>query len=78
MCGNEILSGSQRINDYQMLMDSAKSKNVNVENLKEYLDSFKYGSPPHGGGGYGLERLTMFFLGIDNIRLASLFPVYYI
>lgn len=44
--------------------------------LKEYIESFKYGSPPHGGG-FGLERLTMFFLNIPNIRLASLFPNYY-
>jgi aspartyl-tRNA synthetase len=60
-----------------MLVENAKNKGVNVDNLKEYIDSFKYGSPKHGGGGFGLERITMFFLGIDNIRLASLFPNYY-
>jgi nondiscriminating aspartyl-tRNA synthetase len=75
--GNEILSGSQRVNDYNMLINNAKLKNVSIENLKEYIDSFKYGSPLHGGGGFGLERITMFLLGIDNIKLASLFPVYY-
>lgn len=75
--GNEILSGSQRINDYQALLDSAKSKNINTESLMEYLNSFKNASPNHGGGGFGLERLTMFILNIPNIKLASLFPVYY-
>jgi aspartyl-tRNA synthetase len=75
--GNEILSGAQRENDYETLIKQAKEKNINTDNLKEYLDSFKYGSPKHGGGGFGLERITMFFLGIDNIRMGSLFPVYY-
>ena len=75
--GNEILSGSQRENEYQKLVYKAMEKSVNIDNLKEYIDSFKYGSPPHAGGGFGLERITMFFLGINNIRLASLFPNYY-
>ena len=75
--GNEILSGSQRINDYQQLLNSAKSNNINMESLNEYFDSFKNASPQHGGGGFGLERLTMFILNIPNIKLASLFPVYY-
>jgi nondiscriminating aspartyl-tRNA synthetase len=77
LCGNEILSGSQRENNYQKLIYKAKEKGVNVENIKDYIDSFKYGSPPHAGGAFGLERLTKFFLGIDNIRMVSLFPNYY-
>jgi aspartyl-tRNA synthetase len=75
--GNEILSGSQRESNYNKLISKALEKGVNIDNLKEYLESFKYGSPLHAGGGFGLERITMFFLGIDNIRLASLFPVHY-
>ena len=44
------------------------------EGLETYLDAFKYGMPPHGGLGIGLERLTMNLLGEDNVREASLFP----
>ena len=42
--------------------------------FKDYLDVFKYGMPPHGGFGIGLERLTMTLLNLKNIREASLFP----
>lgn len=76
--GNEILSGAQRVNDYEMLCNNASEKGLDIESIKEYADSFKYGSPPHGGGGFGMERITMFLLNIDNIRLASLFPNYYV
>ena len=41
---------------------------------KDYVDSFKYGSYPHGGGGFGLERFLLSYLGLDNIRKTSLFP----
>ena len=44
------------------------------EGLETYLDAFKYGMPPHGGLGIGLERLTMNLLGEDNVREDSLFP----
>lgn len=77
LCGNEILSGAQRINDYNMLIENAKTKGINIESLKEYIETFKYGSPKHGGGGFGLERITMFFLRLTNIKFASLFPNYY-
>ena len=42
--------------------------------IQSYIDAFKYGVPPHAGGGIGLERVTMLFLGLNNIRKASLFP----
>ena len=45
-----------------------------LEKIKGYIDSFKYGAPPHAGGGIGLERVTMLYLGLDNIRKSSLFP----
>jgi len=47
---------------------------VDVEKIKSYIDAFKYGCPPHGGGGIGLERVTMLYLGLDNIRKTSMFP----
>ena len=45
-----------------------------LEKIKAYIDSFRYGAPPHAGGGIGLERVTMLYLGLDNIRKASMFP----
>ena len=47
---------------------------LDISQLKPYIDSFRYGAPPHAGGGIGLERVTMLFLGLDNIRKTSLFP----
>lgn len=55
--GNEILSGSERINDYNELLNNVKSQGINPDNLAEYLESFRHGSPNHGGGAFGLERL---------------------
>lgn len=45
-----------------------------VEKIRSYIESFKYGTPPHAGGGIGLERVVMLYLGLDNIRKCSLFP----
>mgnify|MGYP001579450029 CR=1 FL=1 len=72
--GVEILSGSQRINDYQQLMESIKSRGMNPENFELYLQAFKYGMPPEGGFSFGLERVTMHVLNLANVRQASLFP----
>ena len=47
---------------------------MSEEGLEQYLDAFKYGMPPHGGLGIGLERLTMQLIGEDNIRETTLFP----
>lgn len=72
--GEEILSGAQRINDYEQLLKSALSHGIDVMKIADYLNSFKYGAYAHGGGGVGLERLVMFYLGINNIRNVSMFP----
>uniref|UniRef100_A0A1I8ASV2 Aspartate--tRNA ligase, cytoplasmic n=1 Tax=Steinernema glaseri TaxID=37863 RepID=A0A1I8ASV2_9BILA len=74
MRGEEILSGAQRIHDATLLLERAKLHQIDIEKIQAYVDAFKYGCPPHAGGGIGLERVTMLFLGIHNIRLASLFP----
>ena len=50
------------------------SRGMNPEEFKDYLMIHKYGTPPHGGLGLGLERLTMRLLGLDNVRHASMFP----
>jgi aspartyl-tRNA synthetase len=70
--GEEIMSGAQRIHDAQILTENAKK--IDIESLKPYIDSFRYGAYPHGGGGVGLERVVMLLCGLPNIRLASLFP----
>lgn len=49
-------------------------QNADIEKIKAYIDAFRYGAPPHAGGGIGLERVTMLYLGLDNIRKTSLFP----
>ncbi|ODV66314.1 aspartyl-tRNA synthetase [Hyphopichia burtonii NRRL Y-1933] len=76
MRGEEILSGAQRIHDAKFLSERLKAHEVdpNVPGMKEYVDAFNYGCPPHAGGGIGLERVLMFFLDLKNIRRASLFP----
>jgi nondiscriminating aspartyl-tRNA synthetase len=72
--GLEILSGSQRINSYNELVEAMKKKDVDPDNFGMYLMAFKYGMPPEGGFSFGLERLTMKLLDLGNVREASLFP----
>jgi aspartyl-tRNA synthetase len=72
--GEEIVSGAQRIHDPALLLEVAKSKGVDLAPVQSYVDAFKYGAFPHGGGGVGLERVVMLFLGLPNIRLTSMFP----
>jgi aspartyl-tRNA synthetase len=74
MRGNEILSGAQRIHDAPTLEASMAKAGVPVESMPSYVNAFRAGCPPHAGGGIGLERVVQFFLGLGNIRRASLFP----
>ncbi|KAK6821664.1 hypothetical protein RU639_007764 [Aspergillus parasiticus] len=76
MRGEEIMSGAQRINDVNELMESMRAKGINPdqEGFEDYLNAFRQGCPPHAGGGLGLNRIVMFFLGLPNVRLATLFP----
>ncbi|XP_027740101.1 aspartate--tRNA ligase, cytoplasmic isoform X3 [Empidonax traillii] len=74
MRGEEILSGAQRIHDPQLLTERAKHHGIDLEKIKAYIDSFRFGAPPHAGGGIGLERVTMLFLGLHNVRQTSMFP----
>ncbi|TCD71479.1 aspartate--tRNA ligase dps1 [Steccherinum ochraceum] len=74
MRGEEILSGAQRIHDPTLLAEKMRSKGVDPASMPAYLDAFKMGCPPHGGGGIGLERVLMLFLKLNNVRRASLFP----
>ncbi|CAN5311209.1 aspartate--tRNA(Asn) ligase [soil metagenome] len=72
--GVEILSGSQRINNYDELVNEIKERGMNPANFEMYLQAFKFGMPPEGGFSFGLERLTMKLLELANVREASLFP----
>ena len=72
--GLEITTGGQRIHDLSMLEEKIQEKGMTEEGLEQYLDEFRFGMPPHGGLGIGLERLTMQLLGEDNVREACLFP----
>lgn len=72
--GLEITTGGQRIHDYQMLLDKIEKRGMTTEGMEQYLAVFKYGMPPHGGLGIGLERLTMKLVGEENVRETTLFP----
>jgi aspartyl-tRNA synthetase len=72
--GEEILSGAQRIHNAEFLEQRAKEHGVDIQTIQPYIDAFKYGAPPHAGGGIGLERVVMLYLNLGNIRKSSLFP----
>lgn len=72
--GLEVTTGGQRIHDYRELMAKIEKRGMDVEGMDGYLDTFKYGMPPHGGLGIGLERMTMQLLEEENVREVSLFP----
>ena len=74
MRGEEITSGAQRIHCPEMLTERAKHFGIPVETIRDYIDSFKYGAPAHGGAGFGLERIVKFYCNLHNIRKSSLFP----
>lgn len=72
--GLEITTGGQRIHDYYKLKENIEKFGLIPEDFKFYLDTFKFGMPPHGGFAIGLERITMKILDLDNIREATLLP----
>ncbi|MBR2023721.1 MAG: aspartate--tRNA(Asn) ligase [Clostridia bacterium] len=72
--GLEITSGGQRVHDYNEQVAKMQKLGMNPEEFATYLMLHKYGAPPHGGLGLGLERLTMHLLGAKNVREATMFP----
>lgn len=72
--GQEICSGAQRIHEPELLTRTIEAKGLPVEPLESYINSFRHGVPPHGGAGIGLERVVFLYLGLDNVRKASMFP----
>ncbi|HEX8947213.1 MAG TPA: aspartate--tRNA(Asn) ligase [Candidatus Paceibacterota bacterium] len=72
--GVEITTGGQRWHRYEDILEGIKKKGLDPEKFSFYLQAFKYGMPPHGGWGMGLERLTQKFIGLDNVKEAAVFP----
>ena len=72
--GLEITTGGQRIHSYEEQVKKMEKRSMNVELFESYLMMHKYGMPPHGGLGLGLERFTSKLLGQENVRLSTLFP----
>ena len=72
--GQEISSGGQREHRYDKLVSRIEKKGLDPEDFTFYTDAFKYGMPPHGGWGIGIERLLVKMLDLPNIREAILFP----
>lgn len=72
--GLEITTGGQRIHDYAQQVKKLEERQMHVEQFESYLMMHKYGIPPHGGLGLGLERFTARLLHFENVRYATLFP----
>lgn len=72
--GVEICTGSQREHRLDVLQKQAKEKYIDLSTMEKYTEIFKYGIPPHGGIGFGLDRITQKLLGLNNIREAVLLP----
>jgi aspartyl-tRNA synthetase len=76
MRAQEIVSGAQRVHVAEELKERMRSKGIDPssEGFKHYVEAFELGCGPHGGGGFGLNRILMLWLGLPNIRQATLFP----
>jgi len=72
--GQEIVSGGQREHRYDVLVEQMRENDLNLESFAFYLKAFKYGMPPHGGFGFGIERYVQKMLNLSNIREAVLYP----
>jgi len=72
--GVEIATGAQREHRYDILKKHAKEKGVDLDEMGFYAEIFQYGAPPHGGVGFGLDRMVQRLFEFDNIREAILLP----
>lgn len=72
--GSEIISGGMRVNKYEDQLQAIKDKGLDPAQFEDYLMMHKYGIPPEGGWGLGLQRLTQNILGLENIKEATIFP----
>jgi aspartyl-tRNA synthetase len=76
--GTELLSGSIRITDWKLQEKMFKVLGLTPEEIETkfgfLVEAYKYGAPPHGGSGMGLDRLVMVMAGADNLRDVIAFP----
>ncbi len=72
--GVEIATGAQREHRLEILEAQCKEKGLDLTKMPFYRDIFRYGCPPHGGVGLGLDRITERLLDLGNIREAILLP----
>jgi aspartyl-tRNA synthetase len=72
--GQELSSGGQREHRLDVLLEAMEDEGVDKSNFSFYLEAFKFGMPPHGGYGLGLDRLVTKLLDLDNIKEGILFP----
>ena len=72
--GDEMASGGQREHRVDVLVKRMKEKGLNPDDFEFYLKTFRYGMPPHGGWGLGIERLVQKMLDLPNIRETVIFP----
>lgn len=72
--GVEITTGGQRVHNLETLKAKATAKGLDLSKFDFYFQAFRFGIPPHGGWGMGLERLTAKFCGVANVKEATLFP----
>ena len=70
----EMTSGGQRVHDVALLELRLREQGLDPKEFGHYLEPFRYGMPPHGGWGLGLDRLAMVFSGAQNVRECVLFP----
>lgn len=72
--GMEISSGGQRIHVPELLEKMIEKKGMDPKDFKSYIDSFRFGAPPHAGWSVGLERFTQVLLEMSNVREVCMFP----
>ena len=72
--GQEISSGGQREHRFDRLVARIEKLGLNPDDFTFYTDAFKYGMPPHGGWGIGIDRLLTKMLDLPNVREGILFP----
>jgi aspartyl/asparaginyl-tRNA synthetase len=72
--GIEITTGALREHRYDVLCEQATEEGVDLESITHYLDNFRYGCPPHGGFGLGVERVIARLLGLANVKEAAFVP----
>lgn len=72
--GLEVTTGGQRIHEYKEQIVKMRKKGMDIGEFESYLMIHRYGMPPHGGLGLGLERFTAQLLEVSNVRYASMFP----